>query len=154
MAFYSPVASQINGATLQFRAYNETSISVKYRDSSGVNQSSTIAVADKLRLDLSSGYDEQILTGSARFKVGADTFLDRDGILYRNVNPSNNSGIASGSIQYGTGKVEIESWTPHADNTSNLDSLTITTDMPTMNQVSIKTPVIPIPRQSLTVVVA
>ena len=154
MAFYSSVASQISGTTHQFRAYNETSISVKYRDSSGVNQSSTIAVADKLRLDLSSGYDEQILTGSARFKVGADTFLDRDGILYRNVNPSNNSGIASGSIQYGTGKVEIESWTPNGDNTVSLDSLTTTTDLPPMNQISFRTPVIPIRPQSLTVVVA
>ncbi len=154
MAFYSPVASQISGTTQAFRAYNETSISVKYRDSSGVNQSSTIAVADKLRLDLSSGYDEQILTGSVRFKVGADTFLDRDGQLYRNVDPSNNSGIASGSIQYGTGKVEIESWTPNGDNTVRLDSLTTTTDLPPMNQISFRTPVIPIRPQSLTVVVA
>lgn len=154
MSFYSPVTSQISGTTLQFRAYNETSISVKYRDSSGVNQSSTIAVADKLRLDLSSGYDEQILTGSARFRVGADTFLDRDGQLYRNVDPSNNSGIASGSIQYGTGQVEIESWTPGGDNTVHLDSLTTTTDLPPMNQVSFRTPVIPIRPQSLTVVVA
>jgi len=154
MAFYSPVPSQINGTTLQFRAYNETSISVKYRDSSGVNQSSTIAVADKLRLDLSSGYDEQILTGSARFRVGADTFLDRDGQIYRNVDPSNNSGIASGSIQYGTGQVQIESWTPNGDNTVRLDSLTTTTDLPPMNQVSFRTPVIPIRPQSLTVVVA
>ena len=154
MSFYSPVTSQISGTTQEFRAYNETSISVKYRDSSGVNQSSTIAVADKLRLDLSSGYDEQILTGSARFKVGADTFLDRDGQLYRNVDPSNNSGIASGSIQYGTGKVEIESWTPNGDNTVSLDSLTTTTDLPPMNQVSFRTPVIPIRPQSLTVVVS
>lgn len=154
MAFYSPVTSQINGTTLQFRAYNETTIYVKYRDDSGVNSSTTVAVADKLRLDLSSGYDEQILTGSARFKVGADTFLDRDGQLYRNVDPSNNSGIASGSIQYGTGKVEIESWTPNGDNTVNLDSLTTTTDLPPMNQISFRTPVIPIRPQSLTVVVA
>lgn len=154
MSFYSPVTSRINGTTQEFRAYNETSISVKYRDSSGVNQSSTIAVADKLRLDLSSGYDEQILTGSARFKVGADTFLDRDGQLYRNVDPSNNSGIASGSIQYGTGRVEIESWTPNGDNTVSLDSLTTTTDLPPMNQISFRTPVIPIRPQSLTVVVA
>lgn len=154
MSFYSPVTSRINGTTLQFRAYNETTMYVKYRDSSGVNQSSTIAVADKLRLDLSSGYDEQILTGSARFKVGADTFLDRDGILYRNVDPANNSGIASGSIQYGTGQVEIESWTPNGDNTVRLDSLTTTTDLPPMNQVSFRTPVIPIRPQSLTVVVS
>ncbi|MGN5533733.1 hypothetical protein [Acinetobacter sp. Lyrl_1] len=154
MSFNFPVTSRINGTTQEFRAYNETSISVKYRDSSGVNQSSTIAVADKLRLDLSSGYDEQILTGSARFRVGADTFLDRDGQIYRNVDPSNNSGIASGSIQYGTGLVEIESWTPGGDNTIRLDSLTTTTDLPPMNQVSFRTPVIPIRPQSLTVVVA
>ncbi|WP_180158894.1 hypothetical protein [Acinetobacter sp. YH01026] len=154
MAFYSPVTSKISGTTQEFRAYNETTIYAKYRDSSGVNQSSTIAVADKLRLDLSSGYDEQILTGSARFRVGADTFLDRDGQLYRNVDPSNNSGIASGSIQYGTGQVEIESWTPNGDNTVRLDSLTTTTDLPPMNQVSFRTPVIPIRPQSLTVVVA
>ena len=154
MSFYSPVTSQISGTTQAFRAYNETTIYVKYRDSSGVNQSSTIAVADKLRLDLSSGYDEQILTGSARFRVGADTFLDRDGILYRNVDPSNNSGIASGSIKYGTGKVEIESWTPNGDNTVSLDSLTTTTDLPPMNQISFRAPVIPIRPQSLTVVVA
>ena len=153
MSFYSPVTSRINGTTQEFRAYNETTIYVKYRDSSGVNQSSTIAVADKLRLYLSSGYDEQILTGSARFRVGADTFLDRDGQLYRNVDPSNNSGIASGSIQYGTGQVEIESWTPNGDNTVRLDSLTTTTDLPPMNQVSFRTPVIPIRPQSLTVVV-
>lgn len=154
MSFYSPVTSQISGTTQEFRAYNETTIYAKYRDSSGVNQSSTIAVADKLRLDLSSGYDEQILTGSARFRVGADTFLDRDGILYRNVNPSNNSGIASGSIQYGTGKVEIDSWTPNGDNTVSLGSLTTTTDLPPMNQISFRAPVIPIRPQSLTVVVA
>lgn len=154
MSFYSPVTSQISGTTQEFRAYNETTIYAKYRDSSGVNQSSTIAVADKLRLDLSSGYDEQILTGSARFRVGNDTFLDRDGQLYRNVDPSNNSGIASGSIQYGTGQVEIESWTPNGDNTVRLDSLTTTTDLPPMNQVSFRTPVIPIRPQSLTVVVA
>lgn len=154
MSFYSPVTSQISGTTQEFRAYNETTIYAKYRDSSGVNQSSTIAVADKLRLDLSSGYDEQILTGSARFEVGVDTFLDRDGQLYRNVDPSNNSGIASGSIQYGTGQVEIESWTPGGDNTIRLDSLTTTTDLPPMNQVSFRTPVIPIRPQSLTVVVA
>ncbi|WP_180061114.1 hypothetical protein [Acinetobacter sp. YH12124] len=154
MSFYSPVTSQISGTTQEFRAYNETTIYAQYRDSSGVNQSSTIAVADKLRLDLSSGYDEQILTGSARFRVGDDTFLDRDGQLYRNVDPSNNSGIASGSIQYGTGQVEIESWTPNGDNTVRLDSLTTTTDLPPMNQVSFRTPVIPIRPQSLTVVVA
>lgn len=154
MSFYLPATSKIESTETPLKAYQEVDISVKYRDTSGLNSSSTIVTADKLRLDLSSGFDEQILTGSARFKVGLDTFLDRTGTLYRNVDPSNNSGIASGVIQYGTGKVEIDSWTPGVDNTIVLESLTTTTDLPPMNRISFRTPIIPIRPQSLTVVVA
>ncbi len=154
MSFYLPATSKIESTETPLRAYQEVDISVKYRDTSGLNSSSSIVTADKLRLDLSSGFDEQILTGSARFKVGSDTFLDRTGTLYRNVDPSNNSGIASGVIQYGTGKVEIDSWTPGVDNTIVLESLTTTTDLPPLNRISFRTPIIPIRPQSLTVVVA
>ena len=154
MSFYLPATSKIEGTELGLKAYQSTDIAVKYRDTSGLNSSSSIVTADKLRLDLSSGFDEQILTGSARFKVGSDTFLDRTGTLYRNVDPSNNSGIASGVIQYGTGKVEIDSWTPGVDNTIVLESLTTTTDLPPLNRISFRTPIIPIRPQSLTVVVA
>ena len=120
MSFYLPQTSRINGIEVALKAFNAADVLVKYRDTSGLNSSSSIVTADKLRLDLSSGFDEQILGGSARFKVGLDTFLDRTGTLYRNVDPSNNSGIASGVIQYGTGKVEIDSWTPNADNSIQL----------------------------------
>lgn len=155
MSFYSPQTSRIEeGADVILKAYQATDISVKYRDISSLNSGSKIVTGDKLRLDLSSGFDEQILTGSARFKVGSDTFLDRTGTLYRNVDPSNNSGIASGVIQYGNGKVEIDSWTPSADNTISLQSLTTTTDLPPINKISFRTPIIPIRPQSLTVVVA
>jgi len=154
MSFYLPATSKIEGTETLLKAYQSTDIAVKYRDTSGLNSSSKIVTADKLYLDLSSGFDEQILTGSARFKVGADTFLDRTGTLYRNVDPSNNSGIASGVIQYGTGKVEIDSWTPGVDNTIVLESLTTTTDLPPLNRISFRTPIIPIRPQSLTVVVA
>lgn len=154
MSFYLPATSKIESTETPLRAYQEVDIAVKYRDTSGLNSSSSIVTADKLRLDLSSGFDEQILTGSARFKVGLDTFLDRTGTLYRNVDPSTNSGIESGVIQYGTGKVEIDSWTPGVDNTIVLESLTTTTDLPPLNQINFRIPIIPIRPQSLTVVVA
>lgn len=154
MSFYLPQTSRINGIEVTLKAFNAADVLVKYRDTSGLNSSSKIVTGDKLRLDLSSGFDEQILTMSARFKVGSDTFLDRTGTLYRNVDPSNNSGISSGVIQYGTGKVEIDSWTPGADNSVQLQSLTTTTDLPPMNRISFRTPIIPIRPQSLTVVVA
>ncbi|WP_218698465.1 hypothetical protein [Acinetobacter harbinensis] len=154
MSFYFPQISEIKSQDIVLRAYGSADITIKYRDTSGLNSSSKIVTGDKLRLDLTQGFDEQILTGSARFKVGVDTYLDRSGTLYRNVDPSNNSGIASGVIQYGTGEVEIDSWTPNTDNTIQLQSLTTTTDLPPINRISFRTPLIPLRPQSLTVVVA
>jgi len=152
MSFYSPQTSKIEVSDVPLKAFNATDILVKYRDALGVNSSTESFSADKLKLDLTAGYDEQILTGSARFKVGADTFLDRNGLLYRNVNPATNSGTQSGLIQYGTGIVEIDSWTPNADNSIRLESLATTTDLPPVNKVCFRTPIIPIRVQSLTVV--
>lgn len=153
MSFYSPQTSSISGEQVELKAFGAVDVQIKYRDTSGSNSATHMVTANKLKLDLSSGFDEQILTGSVRFKVGADTFLDRTGLLYRNVNPANNSGIQSGVIQYGTGIVEIDSWTPNADNTIVLESLTTTTDLLPINKISFRTPIMPIRPQSLTVVV-
>ncbi|WP_286715245.1 hypothetical protein [Acinetobacter sp. UBA2581] len=154
MSFYSPQTSSISGEQVELKAFGAVDVQIKYRDTSGSNSATHMVTANKLKLDLSSGFDEQILTGSARFKVGADTFLDRTGLLYRNVNPANNSGIQSGVIQYGTGIIEIDSWTPSADNTITLESLTTTTDLLPVNKISFRTPIMPIRPQSLTVVLA
>jgi len=154
MSFYLPATSQIKEEVVQLGAYRATSISVKYRDTSGVSAGVKQITGDKLRFDLTQGFDEQILSGAVRFMLGTDTYLDRTGTLVRNVNPANNSGTSSGSIQYGTGKIEIDSWTPNTDNQLTLQSLTTTTDMPPVNKVSFRTPVSPLRPGSLTVVVA
>ncbi|WP_347473223.1 hypothetical protein ABEF86_16205 (plasmid) [Acinetobacter thermotolerans] len=153
MSFYSPQPSGISSEQVVLKAYNAVNIEVSYRDTSGSNSSTHTLTADTLKLDLTKGFDEQILAGSARFKVGSDTFLDRSGLLYRNVNPANNSGTQSGVIQYGTGIVEIDSWTPGVDNIIELQSLTTTTDLPPANKISFRTPVTPLRPQSMTIVV-
>lgn len=155
MSFYTPVISGLPFEDVNLKARGATTIIASYRDTSSDTTApiTKLVTADKLTVDLTNGFDEQILTGSARFKVGADTFLDRTGLLYRNVNPANNSGIQSGVIQYGTGIVEIDSWTPNADNTITLESLTTTTDLLPVNKISFRTPIMPIRPQSLTVVV-
>ncbi|WP_288382249.1 hypothetical protein [uncultured Acinetobacter sp.] len=154
MSFYSPQASSIQGKEVELRAYSATNIQVSYRDTSSVNSSTQNIIAEKVKFDLSSGYDEQILNGSVRFKIGSDTFLDRTGTLYRNVDPATNSGIASGVIYYGNGVVELDTWMPNIDNTVVLQSLTTTTDLPPVNKLSFRTPIIPIRPQSLTVVIS
>lgn len=154
MSFYSPQTSSIQGKEVEFKAYSTTNVQVRYRDTSSVNSSTQNIIAEKVKFDLSSGYDEQILNGSVRFKIGNDTFLDRTGTLYRNVDPATNSGIASGAIYYGNGVVELDTWTPNIDNTVVLQSLTTTTDLPPVNKLSFRTPIIPIRPQSLTVVIS
>jgi len=153
MSFYAPQTSGYTAVTHTLKAFEATNITVSYRDTASSGSDSRAVTANNLSFDLTTGFDEQILTGSARFKVGNDTFLDRSGLLYRNVNPVNNSGIQSGSIQYGNGVVEITSWTPGADNTLVLESLTTTTDLPPVNKISFRTPIMPIRPQSLTVIV-
>ncbi|AXQ22571.1 hypothetical protein BEN71_11020 [Acinetobacter wuhouensis] len=153
-SFYSPQVSQIGGRDVELRAYNPVDIDVVYRDTSGLNSANQTILAEKIKLDLSSGYDEQVLTGSVRFKIGNDTFLDRNGTLYRNVDPATNSGVASGMMQYGNGNVELDTWTPNIDNSVILQSLTTTTDLPPVNKLSFRTPIIPIRPQSLTIVIS
>ena len=151
--FMFPQSSEVVRAEHTLKAFNTTTIQVKYRDTSGTGSSSTTVTADKLKFDLTQGFDEQILSSSVRFKLGADTFVDRTGLLYRNVDTATGSGTQSGVIQYGTGVIELESWTPNVDNLISLQSLTTTTDMLPINHVSFRTPTIPIRPSSLTVVV-
>jgi len=151
--FKFPQSSEVTRVEHTLKAFNPTTIQVKYRDSSGTGSSSTTVTADKLKFDLTQGFDEQILSSSVRFKLGADTFVDRTGLLYRNVDSVTGSGTQSGVIQYGTGVIELESWTPNVDNLITLQSLTTTTDMLPINHVSFRTPTIPIRPGSLTVVV-
>ncbi|WP_441374325.1 hypothetical protein [Acinetobacter lwoffii] len=152
--FNLPKTSGYERKTVELGAYDSTLINIKYRDASGVNTGLKTITADKLRLDLTTGFDEQIIANSARFKIGSDTFVEQNGTLYRNINPSNGTGTVAGTIQLGTGMVNIDSWSPNVDNTIALESLTTTTDLPPINQVSFRTPVIPIRNGSLTVVVS
>ena len=154
MSFFMPATAKIEKVNSRHLAYSGSpEIKVKYRDSSGTNADVKQITADKLVFDLTNGFDEQILSSSVRFTLGGHTFIDRVGSIYRDVSPSNNSGVMSGTVQYGTGKVELSSWTPNVDNVLNLQSLITTTDIPPTNQVSFRTPVIPIRPGSLTVVV-
>ncbi|OBY75892.1 hypothetical protein [Acinetobacter gyllenbergii] len=154
MGFYLPQNKEVVGSVINLKAFDPTAIQVRYRDTSGSGANSTTVTASKLSFDLTQGFDEQILSGSVRYKLGSDTFIDRSGLLYRNIDSATGSGTQSGTIQYGTGVLEMESWTPNVDNLLTLQSLTTTTDLLPTHHVSFRTPTIPIRPGSLTVVVA
>ncbi|KKW82332.1 hypothetical protein AAV96_00700 [Acinetobacter sp. AG1] len=149
-----PQSSALELVTAQLKAFSNVDVQVKYRDTSGTNAGTKQVTVSKLNFDLTQGFNEQILTGSVRFKAGSDTFVDRNGLIYRNVDPATGSGTQSGTIQYGTGLIDVDSWTPSVDNNLTLQSLTTTTDMLPIQHVSFRTPTIPIRPGSLTVVAA
>ncbi|AWL28965.1 hypothetical protein DJ533_10510 [Acinetobacter defluvii] len=154
MSFFKlPKISDVSEKLVELKARSITDIQATFVDAAGSTVSTKQVIANSLKFDVTNGFDEQIIAGSVRFKLGNNTFIDRAGTLYRDVDPANNSGTLSGTVQYGTGKVELSSWTPNVDNTLVLQSLTTTTDIPPINQVSFRTPAIPIRPSSLTVVV-
>lgn len=154
MSFFLPKTSDYERSVVELGAYDSTIVSIKYRDTSGTNSGVKSINADSLYLDLTNEFDEQIIANSARFKIGSDTYVEQNGTLYRNINPNNGTGTVAGVIQLGTGVVKIDSWSPSANNTIQLESLTTTTDLPALNQVSFRTPMIPVRNGSLTVVVS
>jgi len=153
-ALMLPQSSAVQLVAAQLKAFSNVDVQVKYRDTSGTNAGTKQVTVSKLSFDLTQGFNEQILSGSVRFKAGSDTFIDRNGLIYRNVDAATGSGTQSGTIQYGTGIIDVDSWTPSVDNSLTLQSLTTTTDMPPIQHVSFRTPTIPIRPGSLTVVAA
>lgn len=149
-----PQNSEIQSTTYAMKVFTETAIDVKYRDSTDINTDSKTITVENLNLDLTYGYAEQILTGSVRFKLGTETFVDRSGIVYKNIDPLTNSGTSAGTVHYGSGDVQVSSWKSSALNSVVLDSLTTTTDIQPTHHINFRIPVIPVRPGSLSVVLA
>lgn len=149
-----PQNSEIQSTTYAMKVFTETAIDVKYRDSTDINTDSKTITLENLNLDLTYGYAEQILTGSVRFKLGTETFVDRSGIVYKNIDPLTNSGTSAGTVHYGSGDVQVSSWKSSALNSVVLDSLTTTTDIQPTHHINFRIPVIPVRPGSLSVVLA
>ncbi|MFD1439041.1 hypothetical protein HLH14_09285 [Acinetobacter sp. ANC 4282] len=154
MTIYQSQPSNVALGNTTYKAFSETTgIKAHYRDASGSTSGTKSITSGDLKFDLTYGFSEQILSGSVRFKLGDSTFIDRDGLIYRDINPSNGSGIQSGLIRLGTGEIELSSWTPGQANSLTLESLITTTDLPPINKISFRTPIIPIRPQSMTIIV-
>lgn len=62
-------------------------------------QTDTQAIAP-VTLDLLPGISEPILPGSLVFTWAGETYVDRSGVLYKNINTSTNAGVAVGAVDY------------------------------------------------------
>lgn len=135
--------SGVNGAV---------SVAFSYRNSSEIETVSKSFTVDKLKLDLSDGYPESILSESVRFRLGGSTYVDRAGVLQRDIEQTTGIGVISGQIHYGTGAVELSAWTVADANTSSVESLVVRLSNTDSNNVSFRSPVLPLRPQSLSLV--
>ena len=102
-----------------------------------------------ISFDLTENFDEQIVIGSVRFKLGSRTYVDRSGSLYYNISRTTGAGTFGGTIDYVTGIVTITSWATGSSNVITVESLTTTLDYTPVRSMKFRIPSAPVKSQSL-----
>jgi hypothetical protein len=90
----------------------------------GTNRSQSDSFAARpLILDLTPTVSSPVISNSTAFVFGGSTYFDRNGVLYRNVDPATNSGIVAGTFDPISGNATITDWTVGATGTLSVISL-------------------------------
>lgn len=152
MSFYSTPSKQLyEEKTGTANVSTLTDIKVKFRDTSAQTSGTQNIVGTVLKTDLTDGYAEQIMTGSARFSFGDSVYIDKMGTLYRDPSITTGSGSPAGQIFYSNGAVEINAWNPGKPNNPILQSLVTQIENTGVSAVSFRAPIVPLRVESLTV---
>ena len=92
---------EVFGGTLMVRA----------QSASAVYEAQTDAIsAPAVEIDLLPDVADRIVPGSLILQWGADTYVDRAGILFRNLNTGTNAGAAVGTVDYASGKAKLSAY--------------------------------------------
>ncbi len=105
--------------------------------------STKLTTIDGLNVDLTSGFAETIVSGSARFVIGGKTYVEREGILYHSIDPTTGSGTQAGTLAAGEGIAHLSDWTAGNANTIALQSLVTQTNLPPINSMAFRLSVVP-----------
>jgi len=88
-----------------------TALTVTYAkdDATPAAKSETVSLTE-LKVDLSTTTAEALVAGGLKFGFAGETFIDRQGVLYRDHDVTTDSATASGSIDYQTGQATLTQW--------------------------------------------
>ncbi len=117
---------------------------VKWRTSAGGTAATETFQANQLRFDITPGFAEDILQGSVRFVLGGKTYVDRLGSLYHTISPTTGAGTLAGQVQYQSGAITMDDWTPGAANSLNLQSLVTEMNVQPVDEVVFRVPIAPV----------
>ncbi|MFB3948532.1 curculin (mannose-binding) lectin protein [Aeromonas veronii bv. sobria] len=124
-------------------------VEVEYRSNNASSAGQDTVKATPLVLDITPRNGEAILANSVRFALGGSVYVDRQGILYRNIDPATGAGEQAGTLDYATGKATITVWNPGAAPIPALSSLVTSLVAQTVDEVTFRTPGAPIAPSSL-----
>lgn len=95
---------------------NGSNVTVSYYPASGTPATKQdLVTPSSLTFQLMPKLTNSILPGSVCFEIGATTYVDRDGGIYADIDPSTNTGTLAGAIDYASGIVTLTSWTGAAN---------------------------------------
>lgn len=137
--------SQVTNGVRRLQFTNGSLITAAYQAASAAETS----VADEVPLppvavDFTPGALEPVVPGSVRFTFKGATYVDRNGSLYRDIDPVNGAGTYAGSFDYASGQAVIASWAPGGSNGIAVGSLLTRMFDPGIAQVEFRTPGAPL----------
>jgi hypothetical protein len=89
----------------------DTALTVTYSkdDATPAAKNETLDLTE-LKVDLSTTTAEALVAGGLKFSIAGETFIDRQGVLYRDHDAATDSATASGSLDYQTGQAILTQW--------------------------------------------
>ena len=118
------VGFEYKSAAALFPSDETGRVTVRYRVSGSENTVSDETHAmDALRLDVTKDYAETVVSGSLRFRCGGRTYVDRNGVLYYDLDPATGGGTAGGSLLLGSGRATMTDWAGNVAPAQSLDAL-------------------------------
>lgn len=121
-----------------------STVTVRYRQAGGATSASETVTVQSIALDLTPGFAETIVPGSARFTFGGSVYQAIAGVIYRDPSPVNGAGSLAGTIDPTTGRVLLTQWTGGGANTVGLQSLVTAVGVQAIDQVFFRTPASPL----------
>jgi len=102
-------------------------------------------------LDLTPGHAEEVVPGSVRLSYMGKALYDRTGVMYWDLNPSNGSGTAVGTVDYSTGLVNLTSVISGSANSGTVTGLVTSVVGNVIDAVTFRTAASPIRPGSLVI---
>ncbi len=124
LPYYAWVGSLTTTITESFTA--NSTVTAHYAVTGDATTARTqTATLSSLQIDLNTVNSRAIIAGSLLFTAAGDTFIDRNGTLYKEHTVVNDSAVAAGSINYESGIATLTSWTGGASNSLTLQSAVV-----------------------------